>query len=202
MLATFGLATWLGYADDEWFRTVLESLATERGRTVAGTVIVLLLALDLVLPLPSSLLMMLAGSFFGTTVGTLLAFVGSFLSATLGFALCRRYGLPAFARLCGAAEAARLATTLARLSPWLVLATRPAPLLAELAACAAGIAAWPASRFFLCITVGTLPVAWIYASAGARATTATTFALTVGIGLPIAGFLLGTLAFRGRRPLE
>jgi uncharacterized membrane protein YdjX (TVP38/TMEM64 family) len=202
MIATFALATWLGYADEAWFRSVLESLATERGRTVAGAVIVALLALDLVLPLPSSLLMMLAGSMFGAAAGTALAFVGSFLSATLGFVLCRRFGLPAFERLCGVAETARLAAILARLSPWLVLATRPAPLLAELAACAAGIAAWPASRFFLCVTLGTLPVAGIYAVAGARATTATSFALAVGIGLPIAGFALGSFVVRRRHPLE
>lgn len=209
MLLGFGLAAALGYEDEARFRAIVETLESEHGRAAAGVALALLLALDLFLPLPSSALQMLAGHFFGTALGGAIGFSGSFASAVIGFALCRRFGIPAFARLCGEQETARLARSLARLSPWLVLATRGAPMLAELAACLAGLAAFPTSRFLLCVGLGAAPVAWIYAAAGAHAREASGAALLSGILLPIAGFALGAWALgrRGsdpgdRQPLE
>lgn len=198
MIAGFAIAVALGFEDESRFRSWFEATQSRHGRALAAIALTLLLAVDLVLPLPSSALMMLSGSLFGTTLGTAISFVGSTLSATLGFAVCRRIGVPAFTRVCGEAETSRLSASLARLSPWLVLLTRAAPMLAELAACLAGLAAWSLWRFLGCVALGTAPVAWIYAAAGANARDASGVALAVGIGLPILGFLLGALAL-GRR---
>lgn len=199
ILVTFGIAAACGFADEARWQSELLALADRYGKPVVGVVIGTLLALDLFLPLPSSILMMVAGSLLGTPLGTLVGFLGAFTSACVGFFLCRRYGKPAFARFCGEEEASRVEGTLERISPWLVLGTRAAPVLAEVAACVAGLArlSWP--RFITLAAVGTLPVAGIYAFAGATATEDVSRALAIGIGLPIGGFALGTLFVRRRR---
>jgi len=198
MIAGFAITVAFGLEDETRFRSWFEVTESRHGQAIAGIALVLLLAVDLVLPLPSSALMMLSGSLFGTALGTAIGFVGSAASATIGFAVCRRFGVPAFTRFCGEAETTRLSTSLAKLSPWLVLLTRAAPMLAELAACLAGLAAWSFRRFLLCVALGTAPVAWVYAAAGANARDASGTALAIGIGLPILGFLLGALVL-GRR---
>lgn len=209
MLLGFAIASALGFADESRFATWFAALESEHGRVVVAITLMTLLALDLLLPLPSSALLMLAGNLFGTGLGGAIGCAGSIASAWLGFALCRRFGLPAFRRICGEAETARLAESLGRLSPWLILATRGAPMLAELAACLAGLAAWPTGRFLFCVALGTAPIAWIYAAAGAHARDATTLTVLAGILLPIAGFALGAWALRrvganrdGGQPLE
>src|SRR6185436_11950262 len=69
-----------------------------RGGWIAAVVGVGLLVADVVLPVPSSLVMILHGALFGVVVGTLLSLAGSLGAALFGFWIGRRGG-PLFARL-------------------------------------------------------------------------------------------------------
>src|SRR5262249_36573834 len=73
----------------------LDSLAqawiSQHGSSSAA-IIVGLLAADLFLPIPSSLVMVLSGAAFGTWWGAALSLIGSVGGEWLGFELVRRYG--------------------------------------------------------------------------------------------------------------
>ena len=60
-----------------------------------------LLAVDIFIPVPSSIVMVLSGAAFGVWWGSLLAFAGSIGGEWLGFELARRYGIAWFARFIG-----------------------------------------------------------------------------------------------------
>jgi hypothetical protein len=67
----------------------------------AAAVVIGLLAADILIPVPSSIVMVLSGAVFGVWWGALLAFIGSIGGEWLGFELARRYGASWFARFIG-----------------------------------------------------------------------------------------------------
>jgi uncharacterized membrane protein YdjX (TVP38/TMEM64 family) len=71
---------------------------------IAGLVRVGLLVVDVVLPVPSSLVMIAHGALFGFLLGTLLSVIGSVGAALVGFAIGRP-GEPLLARVMGLASA-------------------------------------------------------------------------------------------------
>lgn len=92
-----------------------------------GTAVVVagLLAADLFLPIPSSLVMVLSGAAFGVVWGSLVALVGSIGGEWLGFELARRYGRRASARIVGDDEIDRLRRVFARHGVASLIGTTP-----------------------------------------------------------------------------
>jgi uncharacterized membrane protein YdjX (TVP38/TMEM64 family) len=148
----------------------LDGLAT-RWITDAGAAgavtIALLLAVDIVLPVPSSLVMVLSGAAFGVWWGTLLALAGSIAGEWLGFELARRFGVGISTRLIGATAMADMRGVMARHGVEAVLVTRALPVVMETTSIVAGLSAMRRSTFLLTSLVGTVPVAAAYACAGA-----------------------------------
>lgn len=117
-----GLVAWSVLGDD---LEVVRSSVRAAGAWGAVVFVVLHVVLSLV-PVPRSLLAVVAGALFGVAGGIALSYVGSVLSAATTFALGRRLGREAVTRLAGA-RAARvdrllreqgfLAVVLARLTP-------------------------------------------------------------------------------------
>src|SRR6185436_9370770 len=103
-----------------------------------------LLIADVVLPVPSSLVMVAHGALFGVAMGTFLSLLGSVGAALFGFALGRRGGR-VLERLVTPAERARADYLLARWGALAIIVTRPVPLLAETVAIMAGASrmSWP-----------------------------------------------------------
>ena len=60
-----------------------------------------LLAVDIFIPVPSSVVMVLSGAAFGVLWGSVLAFIGSIGGEWLGFELARKYGTSLSARFIG-----------------------------------------------------------------------------------------------------
>jgi len=193
------LAGAFGLTDPAWIDRQLRLLGERPGGQVWLTLTVAgLLAGDLVLPVPSSVLMTLAGYLLGLLPGALAAFAGAWCSALIGFGLCRRYGQRAFTRLVGEREAQRFATLLETYGAWAILLSRAVPLLTETTSCLAGLSPMPFSRFAALSAAGTLPICLVYAWAGAAgATHGIGWALLVAFVVPGLGF--GLLRLRTRR---
>jgi uncharacterized membrane protein YdjX (TVP38/TMEM64 family) len=134
----------------------------------AATVGVGLLVVDVVLPVPSSLVMIAHGAAFGPLIGTVLSLVGSLGAALLGFGLGRRGGA-ALERLVPASERRRADALLDRWGLLAVLVTRPVPLLAETTVILAGTSRLGWGRTALAALLGSLPAALLYALAGSVA---------------------------------
>jgi uncharacterized membrane protein YdjX (TVP38/TMEM64 family) len=157
-----------------------------RGGAVAAAVGVGLLLVDVLLPVPSSLVMVLHGAVFGVVVGTGLSLVGSVGAALVGFGIGRR-GAGMLGRFVPAEERARADWLLERWGALAIMVTRPVPLLAEATAILAGASPMPWGRAALAALLGTLPAALLYAVVGATAASAFHWTLAFVLVLPLAG---------------
>lgn len=180
-LLLFAIAEWLGVPlltdPTPWL---------SRGGVVAASVGVGLLVADVLLPVPSSLVMVAHGALFGVTIGTLLSLLGSVGAALFGFAIGRRGGR-LLERLVTPAERERADRLLKRWGTLAVIVTRPVPLLAETVAIMAGTSSLGWGRMTLAALAGSLPPALLYAITGAAVANFESTALVFGCVILIAG---------------
>lgn len=132
----------------------------------SALLIVALLAADVFLPVPSSVVMVLSGAAFGVVQGALLALAGSVLGEWLGFELVRRYGRGVATRMVGADDLARFGRFFERHGAAAVVVTRPLPIVMETMSVVAGLAGMHRTTFLVASVAGTLPIAVLYAYAG------------------------------------
>ncbi len=158
-----------------------------------------LLIADVVLPVPSSLVMVAHGALFGVVQGTILSLIGSVGAAIFGFAIGRRGGR-LLERIVTPAERARANALLQRWGALAVIVTRPVPLLAETVAIIAGTSSLSWRSLILASIAGSFPAALLYALTGAAVANLQNTALMFGVVLFVAGlfWLLGRLL--GVRP--
>lgn len=130
-----------------------------------------LLVVDVVLPVPSSLVMIALGSLFGLGAGAALAFVGTVGAGLVGFAVGRG-GEDILNRFIGPEEQARADRLIERWGLLAIALTRWIPILAETTAIVAGTSRirWPAA--FAAVAIGSLPVAIVFAYLGAAGASA------------------------------
>ena len=145
------------------------------------------LAADLLLPVPSSMVATLGGARLGVPVGTACAWLGMTAGSLAGWWL----GRTATARsLAGLAPDERddLVRQQQRLGPLFVVLTRPLPLIAEAAALLAGATAMPARDFLLAAGSGNLAIALVWSIAGAvgREADALQWMIVAALVVPVA----------------
>lgn len=124
------------------------------------------LAADLLLPVPSSMVATLGGAQLGIVVGTVCAWLGMTAGAMLGWWLGRTAGAASLSRLT-ADEREQLVRRQRRYGPLAVVLTRPLPLVAEAAALMAGAAGMGWREFLLAAGGGNLAIALVWSVAGA-----------------------------------
>lgn len=167
----------------------------KHGGVVAACVGVGLLIADVLLPVPSSLVMVAHGALFGVLWGTTLSLIGSVGAAIFGFAIGRRGGR-LMERVVTPAERERAGDILARWGTLAVIVTRPVPLLAETVAIMAGATTMTWRSLVLASFAGSLPPALLYALTGAAVADLQNTALMFGVVLLVAGvFWLAGVVF-------
>jgi uncharacterized membrane protein YdjX (TVP38/TMEM64 family) len=176
-----------------------------RGGILAAAVGVGLLVADVLLPVPSSLVMVAHGALFGVAVGTLLSLAGSLGAGLFGFWLGKRGGR-VLERVMTQAERERADALLKRWGALAIVVTRPVPILAETVAIMAGASSMSLARVALAVVAGSLPPALVYALAGAAAATFQSTALIFVFVILAAGFfwMMSRLLdpFLGRREAQ
>jgi uncharacterized membrane protein YdjX (TVP38/TMEM64 family) len=130
-------------------------------------VIVGLLAADVLLPIPSSLVMVLSGAAFGVVWGSLLSLIGSILGEWVGFEMVRRFGRRVTRSVAGDEELAEVNRFFERHGAVAVMVTRPLPIVMETMSLAAGLSGMTRRVFLIASLVGTAPIVVVYAYAGA-----------------------------------
>lgn len=169
------------------------------GGVLAAALGVSLLIADVLLPVPSSLVMVAHGALFGVLIGTLLSLLGSMGAALFGFAIGRRGGR-LLERIVTPEERARADRMVARWGAVAVVVTRPIPILAETVAIMTGASSVGWLRMALASFAGSLPPALLYALTGAAYANFQSVVLMFAATLLIAGSfwligrLLGSLA--------
>ena len=156
-----------------------------RGMAAASIGVGLLVA-DVVLPVPSSLIMIAHGALFGVIKGSCLSLVGSVGAALTAFALGRRGG-PLLDRLVPEDERERADRLLKKWGALAIIITRPVPILAETVAILAGASALGWGRMLAAAFAGSLPAALLYALTGAVAASFQNGVFMFALVLIIAG---------------
>lgn len=181
---------------DGWTARFVASSETHRG--IATLVLGALLAGDILLPVPSSIVSMSAGYLLGFAGGAATSFAGMTVSCALGYLLGKGGGRPLVNRLVGAVETARFDELCRRFGRWVLVACRPVPVLAEASVLLAGVARMPFRRFFLMTSLSNLGISAVYAGVGHMSAQKGAFllAFAASVLLPGAAMLLS----RRRKP--
>ena len=111
-------------------------------------VAVLLLASDILLPIPATLVMTALGMLYGPVVGGLIGAGGSFLGGMIAFLACAKLGRPAARHFVSAAELVRGETLFERWGAWIIVLSRWLPIIPEAVSCMAGIVSMPRRLFY------------------------------------------------------
>jgi len=158
----------------------------ERGGIGTAVLGVGLLVVDVLLPVPSSLVMTAQGALFGVVIGTLLSMVGSVGAAMVGYLIGRRStGL--LAKFVSPEEQAQASKLITRWGLLALIVTRPVPVLAETTAIMAGTSSLSWRQVLVGVTIGALPASLIYAIAGAYATSVASGILVFVLVIVLAG---------------
>jgi uncharacterized membrane protein YdjX (TVP38/TMEM64 family) len=145
---------------------------------------ILLLATDLILPIPATLVMAALGYLYGPLGGGLISAGGSFVSGALGYWLCRLLGEKAALWLLGAHDYARARRMSGTIGGWLVVLSRWLPVFPEVIACIAGLTRMPAGHFHLALACGSIPLGFTYAWVGHTGVAHPLAAIALSAGLP------------------
>jgi len=157
-----------------------------RGGLIAGLAGFGLLVADVVLPVPSSLIMIAHGALFGIVIGTLVSTLGSLAATAFGFWLGRT-GSSWLERLIPEEERRRGNALLQQWGDLAILVTRPVPILAETTAILAGTSQMTWSRLIIATLLGALPGTLLYAITGATAASLDNSIYIFALVLAVAG---------------
>lgn len=164
--------------------------------------IVALLAADIVLPVPSSIVSTAAGAILGFGWGAVASLFGMTIACLGGYAIGRAAGRGAADRVVPASELAQAEALAARHGDWMLVTTRAVPILAEASTVFAGVAAMPVARFVAVTSLANIGISLAYAFVGASAAELSSFLMAVAgaVLLPIAARTLASQRLRaGRR---
>jgi uncharacterized membrane protein YdjX (TVP38/TMEM64 family) len=165
------------------------------GAAFAG---VALLVADVVLPVPSSLVMVAHGALFGVVPGVLLSVAGSTGATVVALAVGRRGG-PFLDRLVPPPERARGDAVLRRWGAVALVVTRPVPVVAETTALLAGASRLPWPRALAAAVTGSVPPALVFALAGDATRDVTDLGVLLAVSLAASAGLGALLAIGLRR---
>lgn len=125
-----------------------------------------LLVADIVLPVPSTVVMSALGWMYGWWWGGLAAAAGSMLSGIAAYTACRWMGRGVARWLAGEEGLRKGEEIFARRGGWLVALSRWMPVLPEAVACLAGLSRMRRRVFLPALACGSLPTGFAFAAIG------------------------------------
>jgi len=175
---------------EAWTEAMLRSAEHQSGWV--ALVLSSLLAVDILVPVPSSLVSTAAGFLLGFVPGTVASWIGMTVSCIAGYYLGAKLGCPVANQVVGSVELGRLQAMHHRFGDWVIVVSRPVPVLAEASVLFAGISHMPLYRFLLLSTLSNLGISVVYATVGAFSATSSSFllAFAASILVPLAGMMV------------
>lgn len=160
----------------------------QAGGVIAAVVSIGLLVIDVLAPVPASLVMLANGALFGAVLGSLLSSIGGMLAFAAAFALGRA-NAPVVGRIVGVDERQRADAMLEHHGALAVAVSRPIPIVSETTALMAGASSLSWVRATGAAFVGVLPQAIAYAVVGGAVASfspgAIAFVVIVGLAVTL-----------------
>jgi len=170
-----------------------QSLQSHLSPTIIAGATVALLAVDILLPIPSSVVSTVAAHHLGFCLATACSWLGMTLGATLAFLAARLLGRAVVLRL-SRREDLECADRLSQhYGPTFLVLARAVPVVAEASVLLLAISSLPTRRFLLPVALSNLGIAAAYSLLGS------TVSLPAAIAASLALPLLASLAVRARR---
>jgi uncharacterized membrane protein YdjX (TVP38/TMEM64 family) len=149
-----------------------------------------LLAADLVLPVPGTIVMSALGLIYGAFLGGLIAAAGSILAGLSGYGVGRLVGEKTARKLLGDRDFEKGKLLFARGGGSVIALSRAIPILPEALSCTAGLVRMPFHSFLASLACGSIPVGFLFAWIGAVGRDAPAWAIAFSIGVPVLLWLL------------
>ncbi len=181
----------LGIMEEQFIEENIAKLeASGLGKIAVGITVVALLVTDILLPIPSSIVMTLSGKFLGFVPGALAASLGAMCAAWIGFFSCRWGGKKAFLRLIGDKDVGRIRNWFDKYGVFAIILSRPVPMLTEILSCLAGLSQLSSRAFTLASLLGTIPICFVYAWFGSVSSGSNPWpAVWISLVIPAIGWL-------------
>lgn len=168
---------------EAWMENIMQNV---QNRPLQAFLLVTgLLASDVLLPVPSSIVSTLGGAALGTAAGTLASWLGMMISCLIAYWLGRS-GRPLGQRLLGQSEIQRLEHLEAHIGKWMIVAVRAVPVLAEASTILAGVGRMRISHFIVLCAIANLGVSLVYAAIGSISGRADAFLPAFGVSILLA----------------
>ena len=155
----------------------------------SAAIIGALLALDVFLPVPSSIVSTGAGVLLGFWRGATVIWIGMTIGCAIGYAFGARAAAAA-RKLVGTEGLARAAAVMEQYGAWALVVCRPIPVLAESSVVFAGLVRTPIGPFVWLTTLSNLGIALAYAAVGAFSMQVQSFLLTFIAALALPGIAM------------
>lgn len=156
-----------------------------------------LLAIDIIAPVPSSILSTAGGYFLGFMVGTIVSLIGMTISCLTGYWLGARFGRAVTERLLDQNEISRFEFLQKKYGDWIIIISRSIPLLAETSVLFAGIGRMNIGSFILMTTASNLGMSLVYAAVGAYSAKINSFLFAFVGAILIPGIII--IIFKNKR---
>jgi uncharacterized membrane protein YdjX (TVP38/TMEM64 family) len=173
---------------ESWTEQFLET--AEQYSLVVVLVLGGLLATDILIPTPSSLISTAAGLLLGFVGGMLTSLIGMTISCVLGYWLGAKFGRPLAARLVSERELDQLERLSERFGQWIIVVCRPVPMLAEGSVLLAGIGHMSFPQFMAYSFFSNLGVSAVYALVGSLSASVNTFLLAFFGAILVPGIIM------------
>ena len=152
-----------------------------------------LLSIDILAPIPSSIVSTAGGYFLGFILGTLVSLTGMTISCIIGYYLGLKFGNPISERLVGSNELLKLEKLQNKYGDWIVIISRAVPVLAETSVLVAGIGHMPIKSFILLVLLSNLGISLVYSAIGAYSSHVNSFLLAFAAAIILPAIAMGIL---------
>lgn len=171
-----------------WLRGVADDPPSD---FATALIVIGLLATDILLPIPSSVISTLSGWQLGWWRGTLATWVGMNLGAVIGFALARTWGQPFALYFSKPGNLARMQRISDRFGPMILVITRAMPVFAEASVLISGMHALAWRKFLPAIVLSNLGISVAYCAFGEYAQKNQWLPLALGVSIAIPVVIAG-----------
>ena len=155
-----------------------------------AAVVVSLLAADVVLPVPSSLVSTASGASLGFVFGVAASVCGMTIGALAGYLIGRTLGLPIASRLVSSGDVEIVSGRLRHRAMHALVVMRAIPVLAEGSVLMAGVFRVDPWRFFLSTFLANIGISVAYGAVGALALSVNSFAVAFAGAIAIPAVIL------------
>ncbi|TAG10857.1 MAG: DedA family protein [Verrucomicrobia bacterium] len=149
-----------------------------------------LLASDLFLPIPATVIISALGIVYGTVLGGLIGGLGLMVAGMIGYTLGRCATERFARRWLGDHDFEKGRLFFAKNGGWAVAISRALPTLPEVISCTAGIVRMSLPKFMIALACGSLPMGLVFAAIGEKAEKSPMLAIALSIVIPCLLFLI------------